>query len=505
MTQPHAARCRLPRTALLALLLLTGAAAARQGEPPLSLRAVAKIGADVPLATVRGIDAAARAAEVDRTARASANRDKRLHVADLRETAFDTVHDGRWDRSDGLAVWRLRVQAPGATDLRVDFGRYELPRGARLYLIGADGYYQGPYTRADALAGSFHSSLLPGDTATIELQVPAALAEGHSSPLTITAVGAGFRDLFDRAKATGPGTSGACNINVACPLGQPYPAQIRAVGHYQFNSDADGRGYICTGTLLNNTAQNRKNYFLTAAHCVSTAAEAQSMVVYWNYQSTTCGTLTAPAGGYFNDDQHGANLRATREDVDFTLVEMSTTPEAGWNLHYAGWDVSGTAPSGTVGIHHPYGDVKKITAGPQPTTTDNCISNTYHANTHWLTGPYSQGTTEGGSSGSALFSSASSNTPRRAIGILSGGDAACSSSAPSQPNSGHDCYGKLAVAWTGTGTSSSNRLRDWLDPGNTGTQGIDGIDQGSTPPATGGDGHSRHAMPGDIGARIPWH
>ena len=163
------------------------------------------------------------------------------------------------------------------------------------------------------------------------------------------------------------------------------------------------------------------------------------------------------------------------------------------------------APSGTVGIHHPYGDVKKITAGPQPTTTDNCISNTYHANTHWLTGPYSQGTTEGGSSGSALFSSASSNTPRRAIGILSGGDAACSSSAPSQPNSGHDCYGKLAVAWTGTGTSSSNRLRDWLDPGNTGTQGIDGIDQGSTPPATGGDGHSRHAMPGDIGARIPWH
>ncbi|MBX3701265.1 MAG: hypothetical protein KF903_09735, partial [Dokdonella sp.] len=244
MTQPHAARCRLPRTALLALLLLTGAAAARQGEPPLSLRAVAKIGADVPLATVRGIDAAARAAEIDRTARASANRDKRLHVADLRETAFDTVHDGRWDRSDGLAVWRLRVQAPGATDLRVDFGRYELPRGARLYLIGADGYYQGPYTRADALAGSFHSSLLPGDTATIELQVPAALAEGHSSPLTITAVGAGFRDLFDRAKATGPGTSGACNINVACPLGQPYPAQIRAVGHYQFNSDADGRGYI---------------------------------------------------------------------------------------------------------------------------------------------------------------------------------------------------------------------------------------------------------------------
>ena len=109
MTRSAAHRSTLLRGAVFALLLLAGNALARQGEPPLSLRSAAKLGVDVPLATVRGVDAAARAAEIDRAARASASRDKRLRIADLRETAFDTVHDGRWDRSDGLAVWRLRV------------------------------------------------------------------------------------------------------------------------------------------------------------------------------------------------------------------------------------------------------------------------------------------------------------------------------------------------------------------------------------------------------------
>lgn len=498
-------RHRQPRSVpaiALVLALLATAAGARQGEPPLSLRAVAKLGVDVPVATVAGIDAAARVAELERPAAHHGMHTKRMRVADMREVAFTPADSGRWDRTDELQVWRLRVHAPGATDLQLAFDHYDLPRGARLYLIGADGYYQGPYTRADALAGGFHSPLLPGDVATIELQVPAALADTARDSVTLTAVGVGFRDLFARSKATGPGTSGACNVNVVCPLGQPYPGPIRAVGHYQFTRD--GGSYICSGTLLNNTAQNRKNYFLTAAHCVSSAAEAQSMVVYWNYQSTSCATLTPPAGGYFNDDQHGATLRATRDDVDFTLVELAGAPEAAWNLYYAGWDASGAVPAGTIGIHHPMGDAKKITAGPQPTSQPSCIDSSVTATTHWLTGPYSQGTTEGGSSGSALFSNASSGTPRRVIGMLSGGDASCSALTPSQPNDGNDCYGKLSVAWSG-GSSSASRLREWLDPDSTGAQSLDGIDQGSTPPTTGGDGHSRHAMPADIGARIPWH
>jgi lysyl endopeptidase len=230
---------------------------------------------------------------------------------------------------------------------------------------------------------------------------------------------------------------------------------------------------------------------------VASATEANSMVVYWNYQSTVCGALVAPPGGYFNDDQHGASLRATRADADFALVELLQTPNPAWDVYYAGWDASGAMPSGTIGIHHPSGDVKKVTAGPAPGTIDNCIgTGGASANTHWETGPYSQGTTEGGSSGSGLFVKAGngSGRDRLLIGTLSGGLAACSDSSPTQPNNETDCYGKLASAWNGS--SASSRLRDWLDPANTGALIGAGIDsQATVPDVRRFGGHSQHERP----------
>lgn len=502
----HAAwRC----AAAFALAGSANLAEARQGQPPLTLTDNAKVGIDIPLETVRGVDAGARRAALDRetlarSATDSGMHDKRLRVADLEATSITPAAQGRWDDlADGSRVWRVQVRAEGATDLRLNFDRFALPRGARLYVIGAGRYYQGPYTQADAMNGTFHAPVVPGDTATVELQVPNA-GDVDATSLDIGAVGVGFRDVFGREKAqTGPGKSAACNVNVACPLGQPYPDEIRAVGQYEFNSYSGGV-FNCTGTLVADVPHDKKNYFLTAAHCISHASEAQSMVIYWNYQSTTCSGLTAPAGGFFNDDSHGAMLRAFRADADFSLVEVNGALDPAWNLHYAGWDASNVAPSGTVGIHHPLGDAKKITAGPQPATTDGCITPTTGQNTHWLTGPYTQGTTEGGSSGSGLFASATNanGAPRRLIGTLSGGDAECSTTTPTQPNNGQDCYGKLAVAWIGSGTSSADRLRDWLDPANSGALSLDGIDQNETiviAPA----GHSQHATPPGISARVP--
>ena len=37
----------------------------------------------------------------------------------------------------------------------------------------------------------------------------------------------------------------------------------------------------------------------------------------------------------------------------------------------------------------------------------------------------------------------------------------------------HDFYGKLAVSWNGGGTSAT-RLKDWLDPVNTGALSMNG-------------------------------
>src|SRR5690606_14000742 len=120
-------------------------------------------------------------------------------------------------------------------------------------------------------------------------------------------------------------------------------------------------------------------------------------------------------------------------------------PNPEWRLFHAGWDASGTPPSNSIGLHHPSGDVAKITSSQTaPRNYDNCIgTGGASRNTHWLSGPYNQGTTEGGSSGSGLWIPATDSNGRgkRLIGVLSGGNAMCSGS---QPDAGVDCYGKFS-------------------------------------------------------------
>ena len=484
----HAARAALA----VAICAACAPAHARQGEWPWSFTHSAKSLRSAPVETVGAIDAAARRDEADAAARTGAPT-KRLRTADAIAVALDTAHSGAWTNlADGSRLWRVTVEVAGATDLRFAFSRFALPRGATLHLIGADRFYQGPYTSADSSDGTFHSPVVPGASATIELHVPA----GADASLAIASVGAGFRDLFKRIDGTGPGTSGACNVNVVCPLGAPYTDERRAVAYYEYDDDDQTGTYICSGTLVADVARDKRNLFLTAAHCVDTASEAATMVLYWNYESTSCSALVAPVQGFFADDQHAAVLRATRADADFALVELSTTPTSDWHVYYAGFDATNANPSGTIGMHHPLGDVKKITAGPSPGTMDNCIgTGGASSNTHWETGPYTQGTTEGGSSGSGLFvvSGNGGGHDRHLIGVLSGGFADCSVANPTQPNDETDCYGKLASAWNGP--NAATRLRDWLDPANTGALIGAGIDSSATPPVTRTRGHSHHMRP----------
>jgi hypothetical protein len=69
---------------------------------------------------------------------------------------------------------------------------------------------------------------------------------------------------------------------------------------------------------------------------------------------------------------------------------------------------------------------------------------------------WSQGVTEGGSSGSPLFGG-----DHRIVGQLAGGPSGCGSSDQ------RDAYGRFDNSWTGGGTKST-RLSNWLDPANIG-------------------------------------
>ena len=101
------------------------------------------------------------------------------------------------------------------------------------------------------------------------------------------------------------------------------------------------------------------------------------------------------------------------------------------------------------GIHHPRAGEKALAIEIDPVTTI--------WGTHWLIGAWTEGTTEPGSSGSGLWDTAS----KLLVGDLTGGYASCD-----DPD-GSDWYGKLSVSFLGGG-APSNRLKDWLDPDNTG-------------------------------------
>ena len=466
--------------AALISALLCATAEARQGEAPYSIGMSAKSGMLPVRIQLAPIDSAAlRMADEAKLQRTDVAHTKRLAVAQERRLELNPASSGQWQTlADGGLLWRVQLSIPGATDLHLGFEAGTLPSGASLWVIGAGDYYEGPYTETDAMP--LWIPMVPGDSAIIELRLPAG-SQINNGLIELTSAGAGFRDLFSASSKVGrPGASGACNVNVVCALGQPYTDEQRALTYYEFRADDNGRTYICTATLLNDVPADRKNYVLTAAHCVTSQSEASSMRLYWNYRSTDCLTN---AGWSFAQNQTGANLRATRADADFTLVELSQAPDPAWNLFHAGWDAENIAPSSSIGLHHPNGDMAKVDNSPSaPRTTYNCIGTGGASNdTHWMTGPYDAGTTEGGSSGSGLWipSSDAGGHGRRLIGVLSGGTAMCSGSIP---DNGVDCYGKFAAAWEGT--SASNRLRDWLDPAATGTTTVAGVNHVAAPPTS---------------------
>ena len=228
----------------------------------------------------------------------------------------------------------------------------------------------------------------------------------------------------------------------------------------------------CTGSLINTTANDRRPLFLTADHCLGgwansvkhdaiTASNLSHWSFYWHYESPGCTSTFDPPFV----STSGATVIANNPNSDFALLQLTENPlnKNGVTPYYLGWDRSGSAGTGGVGIHHPRGDIKKISIYTIAPTSMTYSSNTV-SNGHWRI-VWNNGTTEGGSSGSPIM-----NNSRRVLGQLHGGTASCSNS------SGYDAYGKFSVSWTGNGdTDNRRRLSSWLDPNNTNATTLDGI------------------------------
>ena len=209
-----------------------------------------------------------------------------------------------------------------------------------------------------------------------------------------------------------------CHLDVTC-----YPEWSNsAAGVAHITYEKSERSFICSGTMLNNSREDFTPYFLTAAHCVATEAEARSVVAHWFYQTQTCnGDLPASqsvprtTGAHLLSTLGGGLIeRRAHPDGDMTLLRLAGDLPDG--VMFQGWDAD-PQPFGTqvTGIHHPgsadWDLFKRISFGqiiPDPISR---ISADVYAFTS-----YTQGYTQTGSSGSALFSS-----PGTVVGALSFG------------------------------------------------------------------------------------
>ncbi len=363
---------------------------------------------------------------------------------------------------DGGQVARFSMTSPQAAALRLGLVISAMEDGVELRFFGSADVARiyGPFTNRDIrMQGPVYwTPVIDGETLTTEIYIPPGLAPNsfifdlpEISHLVSTASRASI-------KSSGIGSSAFCEHDVAC-ISSPTQAFLnaaKAVAKMVFN---DGSGsYVCTGTLLNDTVTTTYvPYFYTANHCISTQSAASTLNTYWFFESATCGGSSAPN---YVQRSGGATLLHNNPALDSALLRLNESPPSG--VIFAGWDAS-AVPTGTnvTALHHPSGDLKKVSLG---SVTGY---GTFEGQGSFIQSVWSYGSTEGGSSGSGLFTYNGSYYSLR--GGLYGGSASCDNTG------GIDSYSRLDLAYPAivsylnpASTSVSPQTGWWWNPSESG-------------------------------------
>ena len=376
-------------------------------------------------------------------------------------SAGETSQQWQWKpTASGGQVAAISFQADGAHGLRLGVVPRQLPPGTLLrvysqadpgtvFQISGQEVLQRVQRNAEAGDTSLDGRTwwtpdLGQDEVTLELELPAGVS-ASTVDLSVPRVSHIFESLSiptEEELSAKINESASCHLDASCY--EAYANQRNAVARMIFTSG--GGTYVCTGTLLNDSQSSGTPYFLTANHCISQQAEASSLQTDWFYRAPACNSRTLSSST--TKRVNGAALLYASDSTDTTLLKLNDTPPAG--AFFAGWDASPQSLGiSVVGLHHPRGDLLKTSLGAVGGLSSCSAVSATQFQCSGSTGNYyrvnwTQGTTEGGSSGSALFKGGT-----HVIGTLYGGSASCSAiSAP-------EYYGRFDVAYNAS-------LKTWL-------------------------------------------
>lgn len=361
----------------------------------------------------------------------------------------------RWTPVAGGSVARFEVDSPDALGLRAGLKLVSLPRGVELRFAGSlapERVVLVPAAEAKSLAndGLYWSPVTDGGVQTVEIFAPTGVDTG-SVRLEMPHVSHLLTNSLERFSLAKIGESGSCNVDTVCrvgTLGQNFVNAKNAVARMSFTEGTST--YTCTGTLLNDTDNSSQiPYFYSADHCISTQAVANTLNTFWGYEATTCGGLTAAANTVLAGGADYLYSQDGSTGTDGLLLRLRGTPPSG--AYFAGWDANQvTDGTEVLAIHHPAGDVKMSSIG-QKITQDSV-----NIEVGWTSG-----TTEGGSSGSGLFTSSGSGYALR--GGLYGGYASCANTGNLNNTENRDWYSRLDVMYP--------NIQQYLAPGGGGGAG----------------------------------
>ena len=388
----------------------------------------------------------------------------------LHRVNYDLDNTGVWyELPNGDKLWQFNVICPSALSVNFCFDRFWIPEGGKFFVYSKDRKHSiGAFTDKnnkgdrDNIRG-FATGLVYGNDIILEYYQPKNVTS--DAVISIEYVVHGYRYITIGTNGTRHyGESGSCMVNINCEEGQDWQYEKNAVAMIIVNGNR-----VCTGSLINTTSLSQEPLFLTANHCTSHYGDAMSnsnldfFSFYWNYEAPGCiNPATEPT--YYTTS--GATILANNPSTDFALLRLTEDPNtiSNYNPFYLGWDVSGESGTPGVCIHHPKGDVKKISTVAYPPVLSG-YSNLNFWEVYWRPTINGHGTTQPGSSGSALL-----NGEHNVIGQLYSGTADCDKPA------GYNRYGRLDLSWTGNGNNSIYRgLSHWLDSLDSGQQSFQGL------------------------------